>query len=87
MWSFVDWSDGFSWGVPPQTSHGDSALLSLQFIEALRYAAQMEDQLSDRAMAVKNRKDAQEISVAIRQLCSDAQKRLLADTPEKKQYQ
>ena len=36
-WAFVDWSDDFPNGVPPQTANGNSAIHSLQFLEALRY--------------------------------------------------
>ena len=41
-WPFVDWGKDFAFGVPPQDDDGGSSVMTLQFIEALRYAAEME---------------------------------------------
>ena len=61
-WPFVDWANGFVQGIPPQTSTGDSAILSLQVVEALRYAADIEDHLGSRALAADDRADADRIA-------------------------
>jgi hypothetical protein len=85
-WPFVDWANGFERGVPPQTAEGDSSILSLQFVEALRYAADMEDSLGDPALAREDRQDADRIAKAVYTLCWSDKEHLLADTPEKTHF-
>ena len=85
-WSFVDWSDGFAIGVPPQTTEGDSAILSLQFIEALRYASDMEAALGNKDLARQDSEQAAVISNAVRSLCWSKEAGLVADTPEKAHF-
>src|SRR2546425_2302853 len=41
-WNFVDWTEDFKSGVPPQEADGSSAILSLQFAAALREQADLE---------------------------------------------
>lgn len=85
-WSFVDWANGFERGVPPQDSKGNSAILSLQFVEALRYAAEMEHALGLDDLAQRDREQADWICAAVRKLCWSERYGLLADTPEKKHF-
>src|SRR5262249_34305786 len=51
-WPFVDWTRDFRDGVAPQDSDGGSAAITLQFIEALRNAADLETRLGDPNRAV-----------------------------------
>src|SRR6185503_3455960 len=44
-WPFVDWGKDFDFGRPPQDDDGGSSVITLQFIEALRYAAELETTL------------------------------------------
>lgn len=85
-WPFVDWSNGFARGVPPQEATGDSAILSLQFVEALRYAAEMERALGLEDLAQRDADQADFISNAVRRLCWSDEYGLLADTPAKNRY-
>jgi alpha-L-rhamnosidase len=85
-WAFIDWTDGFPFGVPPQTASGDSAPITLQFIEALSDAAQLEKTYGDSGRADLYRKAAQRASNAIRRLCWDEPSGLIADTPEHHHY-
>jgi hypothetical protein len=85
-WSFVDWSDGFAIGVPPQDANGDSAVLSLQFVEALRYASEMETALGNKDLAKQDAEQAALISDAVRGLCWSDEFGLIADTPEKNHF-
>jgi alpha-L-rhamnosidase len=85
-WPFVDWANGFSQGIPPQTSSGDSAVLSLQFVEALRYASDLEERLGSPALAAGDRADARRIAEAVYKLCWSEQEHLLADTPDKTHF-
>jgi hypothetical protein len=41
-WTFVDWTDDFADGVPPQEADDGSAPITLQFMEALGNAADLE---------------------------------------------
>ncbi len=86
-WPFVDWSPpAFAGGVPPQEADGGSSALTLQFIEALRYAADLEDRLGERDRASLYRDHAARASVALLRLNWNAQTGLLADTPAKTSF-
>jgi hypothetical protein len=80
-WVFVDWAEDFSAGEPQQASDGGSSILTLQFIEALRYAAELEDVYGRRERAELYRQAASRASEAIRKLCWNEKYALLADTP------
>lgn len=85
-WPFVDWGKDFSFGMPPQDANGGSSIITLQFIEALRYAAELESMFGDRARAQRYR-DAETRAVnAIRKLCWNNSYGLIADTPARKHY-
>lgn len=85
-WPFVDWSNDFANGIPPQDANGDSAVLSLQFVEALRYASALEAALGLDALAKLDAEQADFISGAVRRHCWSAKYSLLADTPEKNHF-
>jgi hypothetical protein len=83
-WPFVDWPRGkmkFVYGVPPQETDGQSALLTLMFSVALLDAAEMEDAMGDAGLAAQYRKAAQRANQAVWKLCWDAKRGLIADTP------
>jgi alpha-L-rhamnosidase len=54
---------------PSPTATGDSAILSLQLVEALRYAAEMEASIGNQALAPQDAEEATRISRALRELC------------------
>jgi alpha-L-rhamnosidase len=85
-WPFVDWGKDFTFGVPPQDDDGGSSVMTLQFIEALRYAAEMESALGDAIRAELYRRAAERASRAVYKLCWNQQYGLLADTPAQKHY-
>ncbi|HEY6337589.1 MAG TPA: alpha-L-rhamnosidase C-terminal domain-containing protein [Candidatus Sulfotelmatobacter sp.] len=85
-WPFVDWGKDFEFGEPPQDADGGSSPITLQFIEALRYAAEMESSLGDKARAELYRSAAEHASQAVYKLCWNRQYGLLADTPAQKHY-
>lgn len=85
-WPFVDWGKDFSFGVPPQDADGGSSIITLQFIEALRNAAELESALGNKSRALEYR-DAEARAVsAIRKLCWSDKYHLIADTPAQKHY-
>ncbi len=80
-WVFVDWSEDFQAGEPPQDGDGGSSIITLQFIEALRYAAELEDAYGNRARAEIYRQGMERALEGIRKLCWNQKYGLLADTP------
>ncbi|PYT28180.1 MAG: hypothetical protein DMG57_15990 [Acidobacteria bacterium] len=79
-WPFVDWTDDFESGVPPQETDGGSAPMTLQFIEALRNAAELERHFGDTARAQMYATRADRTAGIIRTLCWNEKLGLIADT-------
>jgi len=85
-WPFVDWGKDFAFGMPPEDAEGGSSPVTLQYIEALRYGAELESTLGDSARAQRYR-DAENRAVnGIRKLCWNNTNNLIADTPAQKHY-
>ncbi|MGB7581617.1 MAG: alpha-L-rhamnosidase C-terminal domain-containing protein [Sedimentisphaerales bacterium] len=87
-WNFVDWS--WKWdskkdigGVPPSDDRGCSSILTLQFVYALNYAAQLNDNLGRKYFADHYRQLADSLKKSTYKLCWDDKRGLLADTPDK----
>ena len=86
-WPFVDWSPPlYESGVPPQEADGGSSVLTLQFIQALQDAAELEDHLGEKERANRYREQAARASSGLMRLNWDEQTGLLADTPAKKSF-
>lgn len=85
-WPFVDWGKDFDFGEPEQDADGGSAILTLQFVEALRYAAELEDSYGDRHVAAGYRAAAARAAAGVLKLCWDQDYGLLADTPAKNHF-
>jgi alpha-L-rhamnosidase len=85
-WPFVDWGSDFVFGMPPQDEDGGSSIITLQFVEALRYAAEMELALGDSQRATEYRSAANRAAEAIYRLCWNNEYGLLADTPAHKHF-
>ena len=85
-WPFVDWGKDFTFGIPPQDADGGSSVITLQFVEALRNAAEMESTLGHKQRADLYRAAADRAATAIYKLCWNQQYGLLADTPAQKHY-
>src|SRR5262249_39980851 len=85
-WPFVDWGADFTDGVPPQGPEGGSAVMTLQFVEALRYGADLERGFGDVSVAEKYDQAAVRASDAVRKLCWNDRFGMLADTPEQKHF-
>jgi hypothetical protein len=85
-WPFVDWGKDFSFGVPPADENGGSAVITLQYIEALRYAAELESALGDSARAQRYREAETRAVTAIRKLCWNDEYGMISDTPAQKHF-
>jgi hypothetical protein len=85
-WPFVDWGADFADGVPPQDEDGGSAVMTLQFVEALRYGAALERAHGDAHIAETYEKAAARAVQEVRKLCWNEKYSLLADTPAQVHY-
>jgi hypothetical protein len=85
-WPFVDWGKDFGFGVPPQDETGGSSIITLQFIEALRYGFELESAFGDSARAERYRQAEKRAVSAIRLSCWNEANGLIADTPSQKHY-
>jgi len=85
-WNFVDWPDSFRDGVPPQEANGQSSMLSLQFVAALRAAADLETAFGSAQQAEHDRALASRIAAAVYKSCWVSARHLLSDTPAHQQF-
>jgi alpha-L-rhamnosidase len=85
-WNFIDWANGFRGGDPPLDEHGDSAVITLHFVMALREAAELESLYGDRQRAERYREVAARAVEGVRKLCWNKGLGLFADTPLRKEY-
>src|SRR5262249_48069561 len=76
-WPFVDWGKDFESGVPPQDRDGGSAPITLEYVEALRSAAELESAYGQPGFAEQDREAAARASAAGFQPCWDQHTRLL----------
>lgn len=82
-WEFADWTANYLAGEPPQQSDGGSTLLTLQFISALRDAAQMEQSFGSAERAASYRAMSMKATQALNRENWDTAHGLYADTPAK----
>ena len=80
-WNYADWVDSFPNGEPPMLETGESAILTLQFVLALREAADLEAAFGSASQATAYRALADKTAAAVAASCWDAKKSLFADTP------
>jgi hypothetical protein len=85
-WNYADWIDAWPNGEPPSVNGGESAILSLQFVLALREAAELEEAVGRAADAARYRTLASRVAAAVGRACWNAEKGLLADTPARTSY-
>jgi len=85
-WNFVDWTDAFAEGVPPQEPDGRSAPITLQLVGALREAADLEASLGDARRASEYRRRADEAAAAVVRHCWDEERGLVADRPSRDRF-
>ncbi|WP_275868921.1 alpha-L-rhamnosidase N-terminal domain-containing protein [Algoriphagus sp. CAU 1675] len=85
FWAFVDWAVGTEWkqGIPPIGQDGNSAILDLQMVLALQYAADLEMHLGIKELGETYLKEADRLKATIRKKYWDASKGLFADRSEK----
>jgi hypothetical protein len=85
-WEFGDWTGTYHDGVPPQEADGGSTFLSLQFIEALQAAGEMESQYGSPERVQQYQAMIRKASDALNQMNWDDRYGLYADTPAKNSW-
>ena len=80
-WSFIDWVP--SGTIPTYDSHGESCVTSLQYLGALRSAADLEGAFGDAALAARYRTRAAHVREGVYGKCWVAARGMLADNPDK----
>jgi alpha-L-rhamnosidase len=84
-WNYVDWA----WkdrGVPPMDTDGSSAVIDLQYLLALDWAANLEAALGSKWQAAEFRDKAGKLRATIKALYWDTGRQMFADTPAKRDY-
>jgi hypothetical protein len=80
-WNFVDWvPEGRK--IPTYDAHGESCVLSLELVGALRDAAELERALGNPAVAATYDARLRHMREGIYQHCWSPERKLLADTPD-----
>ncbi len=72
--------------MPPEDADGGSSPITLQYIEALRYGAELESTFGDPVRAQRYREAESRAVNAIRKLCWNKTYGLIADTPAQKHF-
>ncbi len=85
-WEFGDWTADYKDGVPPQEANGGSAFLTLQFIEAMQDAREMELRYGSQERAHDYEARIRKATNALNEENWDTKYGLYADTPAKKTY-
>jgi alpha-L-rhamnosidase len=87
-WVFTDWSQGKGWdfGMAPIGKNGESAVLDMQLLWTYQQAAELENALGLKELALRYTAQAEKMKKTIQQKYWDTGKNLFADTPEKNTY-
>ena len=83
-WSFVDWVNGGE--IPTYSASGESCTTTLFYLGALDDAAQMERAIGEEHFAREYVERAAEVRRAVGERCWDADRKMLADTPDRKNF-
>ena len=85
-WNYVDWAWRQTVGVPPMGDDGSSAVIDLQHLLALDWAADLEENLGSKRRAAEFREEAVKLRATVRQIYWDSSRQLFADTPARKEF-
>jgi hypothetical protein len=93
FWTFVDWPDAWAWdstldigGEPPGAHTGGSSIVTLQYAMALDQAADLYRAFGRDQQAALCAQRAAAMRTATMRRCWDHARRLLADTPDKREF-
>jgi len=84
--NWQDWIAKDDRSFPPEDTQGRSALISLEYVWALRQAAELETTFGYKDLAAEYRQRADRAAAGIYKLCWDEKAGLLADTPDRNSF-
>src|SRR5439155_25898028 len=85
-WRYVDATNGWPAGSPPEEADGASAPHDLLLLQAYDWAAEMETATGSRPLAADYRAQSKRLRNTIQKLYWDAGRRLYADTPKREMF-
>lgn len=85
-WNFTDWNNAFGNGTPDGAETGNSSILSLHYAYTLQQAADLYTAYGNPAAAAHSRALAAKINKAVYAQCFDAQRNVMANTPDKNTF-
>ena len=85
-WSFVDWVPAWAQGVAPGAREGDSSILNLHVLRALRSASALEQAFGERELFDRYERRAGALAGCIRARYWDAARGLVRDTTESRVF-
>jgi alpha-L-rhamnosidase len=85
-WNFVDYTVAFNDGVPEGAEDGNSSVVTLQYIYALKHAAALFNAFDKKNDAAHYTQLANSLNINTYNQCFDKARGLMANTPEKKSY-
>ncbi len=80
-WSFIDWVS--SGTIPTYSAKDESCMTTLEYLGALKDAADLEESLGDKSLGARDRARAEHVRSALYGECWSSEKGLLADNPDK----
>lgn len=83
-WSFIDWVP--TGKIPTYGANGESCVTTLQYLGALEDAAALENGLGDPLFASRYQTRAAHVRSGLASRCWSADRGMLADTPDKKNF-
>lgn len=83
-WSFVDWNKAFPGGTPDGAMDGNSAIITLQYVNTLQQAAELFSFFGRTNDALHYKQLADQLSRSTYAQCFDVKKGVMANTPLKK---
>ncbi|MFN3404292.1 MAG: alpha-L-rhamnosidase C-terminal domain-containing protein [Cytophagaceae bacterium] len=85
-WNFMDWVNGWQYGMAPADHLKRSATMDMQLLTAYKVAAELEQSLGDNSVGEKYIKSAQQLSQQVKNYYWDKEKKYFSDTPDKKSF-
>jgi len=85
-WTFVDWSGGWDYGMPPKGNNGGSSILDMQLLMAYQQAAEMEAKIGMASYAAIYKAKAAQLKKTIQAKYWDATTELYGDTEDKNKF-
>jgi alpha-L-rhamnosidase len=85
-WEFADWTANYKYGAPPQELDGGSTFLTLQYVEALQAAEDLESKYGSKERVEEYQAIIRRAAEALNHMNWDPEHGLFADTPAKNSW-